>query len=410
MRLLTLIPLIVLAATTIRAQENWPEYRGPTGDGQAPNADLPVEIDEKTHVRWKTPIHGKGWSSPVVWGQQIWLTTATPDGKVQSALCVDLDSGKVLRDMVIYENEKPDFCHPMNSYASCTPVIEEGRIYIHFGTYGTVCLDTKTGDRIWDRRDLKCNHFRGPASSPIVHDGMLVVAFDGFDYQYVVSLDTKTGKTVWKKDRNIKYGTTNGDLKKAYCTATVIEVDGQSQVICPSAMATIAYEPKTGEQLWMAYHGGMNASARPLFGQGLLFITNGMGGMVAVRPDGRGDVTKTHLAWNIKKSVAKKSSQIMVDGLLYMVSDNGIISCLEPKTAKPLWQERYGGEFAASPICAGGKIYFFGRTGKISVIEPGREYKLLAENQLGDGYMASPAIVGDKMILRSKTHLYCVSK
>ncbi len=410
MRLLTLFFLMVLSARSAPGQENWPEFRGPTGDGQATAADLPVEIDEKTHVRWKTPIHGKGWSSPVVWGKQIWLTTATVDGKVQSALCVDIDSGKILRDMVIYENAKPDFCHPMNSYASCTPVIEKGRIYIHFGRYGTVCLDTATGERIWERRDLLCNHFRGPASSPILYNDLLMVAFDGFDYQYVIAFDKKTGKTVWKKDRNIKYGTDNGDLKKAYCTATVIEVAGQPQVICPSAKATIAYAPKTGEQLWMAYHGGMNASARPLFGQGLVFITNGMGGMVAVRPDGRGDVTKTHTAWNIKKSVAKKSSQILVDGLLYMVSDNGIISCLEPKTAETVWQERYGGEFAASPIHADGKIYFFGRTGKVPVIKPGRKFQLLADNELGDGYMASPAIVDNKMILRSKTHLYCLSK
>ncbi len=410
MRIVSFICLVLLSGTTVVAQENWPEFRGPTGDGHALDADLPVEIDPATTVRWETAIHGKGWSSPVVWGKQIWLTTATEDGHTQSALCVDLDSGKILRDMVIFENAEPDFCHPMNSYASCTPVVEEGRVYLHFGTYGTVCVDTKTGERIWQRRDLHCNHFRGPAASPIVYDGMLIVSFDGFDYQYVVALNKDTGETIWKKDRDIDYGTDNGDLKKAYCTAQVIDVDGQPQLIYPSAVATIAYTPRTGEMLWKVYHDGMNASARPIYGEGLVFITNGMGRMVAVRPDGRGDVTETHKVWDIRASVAKKSSQILVDGLLYMVSDNGIISCLEPKTGKAVWQERLGGEYAASPIYAGGKLYFFSREGDIVVIEPGREFKLLAKSQLGDGYMASPAVVGNKMVLRSKSYLYCVSK
>lgn len=391
------------------ADSTWPEFRGPSGDGHADGATLPVAVDAST-VRWETPIHGKGWSSPVVWGNQVWLTTATEDGKRMSVICVDRETGKVVHDRVLLANESPAFCHPMNSYATPTPAIEEGRVYIHFGSYLTACLDTNTADVIWQRRDLECDHFRGPASSPILYDGKLYVAYDGFDVQYVVALDKKTGETIWKREREINYGTDNGDLKKAYCTAQIIEVGGAKQLVYPSAVATIAYDPQTGQTLWTVYHAGMNASARPLLGNGLVFITNGMGAMVAVRPDGSGDVTGTHIAWSAERGVAKKSSLLLVDGLLYMNSDDGVISCRDPETGDIHWQKRAGGEFAASPIYADGRIYFFSVEGDVLTVRPGATFDMLAETKLGDGFMASPAVVGNDLILRSKSSLFCVRK
>jgi outer membrane protein assembly factor BamB len=325
-------------------------------------------------------------------------------------MCVDRRDGSVVHDLLVFENENPDFCHPLNSYATPTPVVEEGRVYAHFGKYGTICLDTRTAATLWQRRDLPCNHFRGPASSPVLHQGKLIVAFDGFDIQYVVALDKLTGETVWNQKRDIDYGTENGDLKKAYCTAQIITVDGVEQLISPSAVATIAYAPATGEMLWRVYHEGMNASARPLYGAGLVFLTNGMGKMVAVRPDGHGDVTDTHVAWSSRKSVARKSSQLFDDGLLYMVSDGGVISCLVATTGQNVWQYRAGGDFAASPILAAGRMYFFDTEGRVLVLKPGREFELLAESKLGDGYMASPAVVRNELILRSRSHLYCVKE
>ena len=401
--------LILALSKAVFAEENWPEYRGPEGDGHAAGADLPDKVDESV-VKWKTAIHGKGWSSPVVWGNQIWLTTATEDGAQMSVLCIDRTTGNVIHDRVLVENESPAFCHPMNSYATPTPVVEDGRVYVHFGTYLTACLDTATGKEIWSRRDLACDHHRGPASSPILHDGKLFVAYDGFDVQYVVAFDAENGSTLWKKDRSIDYGTDNGDRMKAYCTAQVIEVNGKEQLIYPSAAATIAYNPQTGDELWTVYHAGMNASARPVFQDGLLFITNGSGSMVAVRPDGQGDVTGTHIQWSDRKGVAKKSSQLLVDGLFYMTSDDGILSCREPATGEMVWQKRVAKEFAASPIFADGKIYLFSTAGEVLTIRPGREYVLLAKSELGDGYMASPAVVGNDLILRSKSHLYLIRK
>jgi len=402
--------IVLLLVSTSFAGDRWPEYRGPKGNGHADATGLPLEFGETKNVRWKTEIHGKGWSSPVVWDGQVWLTTATEDGKRMYALCVDLESGAIRHDLLVFENEEPQYCHPMNSYATPTPVIEEGRVYVHFGAHGTACLDTATGEKLWERRDLPCNHFRGPASSPILHGERLYIHFDGFDHQYVVCLEKNSGKTVWKKDRSFDYGTDNGDRKKAYCTPQIIEAGGRLQLLSPAAVATVAYDPASGEELWTVRHGGMNASARPLFGHGLAFITNGMGGLVAVSPTGSDDVTGSHVAWSTRQSVAKKSSQLLVGGEIYMVSDNGIFSCLDAKTGKTVWRERLGGEYAASPVYADGRIYFFSRDGECPVLAPGSEFRLLAENRLGDGFMASPAVVGRSLIVRCKSHLYRLEK
>jgi outer membrane protein assembly factor BamB len=409
MRLASTLLALALAAMlpAVRAaDDNWPQYRGPGGAGQSGATGLPLKWSEKENVRWKTPIHDKGWSSPVVWGDQIWMTTALENGKELFAVCVDRDSGKVLHDIKVFDVEKPAFCIAFNSYASSTPVVEAGRVYVHFGSAGTACLDTGSGKVLWQRRDLPCDHWRGPGSSPVLGDGLLFLIFDGYDVQYVAALDKTNGKTVWKKDRNIKYRIDDGDIKKAYCTPALVEVGGKKQLVCPSAEATIAYEPKTGEEIWRVHHGGMNAAMPPLPGHGKLFWTNGSGALVAVRPDGSGDVTRTHLDWTVNKVMPTRSSAVLIDDLLYLVSDQGIAYCVEAKTGKVAKQERLGGNFTSSPVHADGRIYISNQDGATYVIEPGRELKVLAVNDLDDGCMASPAAVGKSLFLRTKTHLY----
>jgi outer membrane protein assembly factor BamB len=287
-------------------------------------------------------------------------------------------------------------------------VIEEGRVYVHFGAPGTACLDTGTGKILWSRPDLVCDHFRGPASSPILYGNLLIVAYDGYDYQYVVAFDKHTGKTVWRRDRNIEYGTDNGDAKKAYSTAKIIEVDGQPQLVYPSAGATIAYEPQSGEEIWRINHGGMNASNPPLFGHGLLFLNTAAGGfkLFAMRADGRGDLTKTNVVWKTATGVPTRSSPVLVDDLMFMVSDAGIATCIEAKTAKTVWQKRLKGEFSSSPLYADGRIYFCNQDGQTFVVAATRDYELLATNDLADGCMASPAVYDKAIYLRTKTHLY----
>jgi outer membrane protein assembly factor BamB len=409
--------LLLSISSLVRADaaghENWPEFRGPQGDGHSDAVGLPIRWSESENIRWKTPIHDKGWSSPVIWESQIWLTTATADGKKLFAVCIDRESGKTLHDIPLFDVAQPGFCPPLNSYASPTPVVEAGHVYVHFGSYGTACLDTSTGKTLWSRRDLPCHHWRAPGSSPILYDNLLYIHFDGYDTQYVIALDKLTGRTVWKRDRDIDYGTNNGDLKKAFGTPRVVQVKGQAQLISPSAVATIAYDPATGREVWKVYHGGMNVSARPLFDRGLLFLTTGDGAhdrMLAITPDGSGNITNHSIAWRQSRGVPSRASLLVVGELLYMANEVGMATCLEARTGEMVWQKRLGDQFWASPIYADGRIYFFGREESASVIEPGREGKLLSANRLDDGCMASPAVAGKALFVRTKTHLYRIEK
>lgn len=410
MRSLTLVCCLILSSLAA-ATEQWPQYRGPAGNGHAEGSRPPVTWSETENIRWRTAIHGKGWCSPVIWNDQVWLTTATEDGKDMFALCVDKKSGEIVRDIRLFQNEKPRFCHATNSYASPTPVIEEGRIYIHFGSYGTACLDTKTGETLWSRRDLLCDHWRGPGSSPILFAGMLIVHFDGYDYQYVVALNKETGETVWKTDRDIDYGTDDGDFMKAYSTPIVVDVDGRPQLISPAAKATIAYDPFSGKELWKVRYEQHSAATRPIFGHGLFYINTGFpkAQLWAVRTGGEGDITDTHVQWTMTRSVPSMPSQLLIGDLLYMIHD-GVATCMDAKTGNVVWTERVSGKYLASPVHVAGKIYFFDRDGKTTVIAAGREYVQLAENHLEKGFMSSPAVSGDALFLRTTTHLYRIEE
>ncbi|NQT38936.1 MAG: PQQ-binding-like beta-propeller repeat protein [Planctomycetes bacterium] len=390
------------------ADEQWPQFRGPTGDGQSSATDLPIRWSETENIVWQTPIHGRGWSSPVVWDDQIWMTTATEDGRRMAAVCVDRESGKIVHDILMLEGHEPEEIHTLNSYASPTPVIEAGRVYVHFGSYGTKCLDTATGRTVWERCDLECDHYRGPGSSPVLCGDRLILHFDGIDVQYIVALDKTTGKTVWKTDRSTDFGTLDGDLRKAYSTPTIVPLDGRLRMFSPGAQAAWAYDAETGKELWtVRYPGGYSNVSRPLFVDGLVLLNTGFGRpqLWAVRCGGHGDVTDTHVVWKVTKNIPAKPTPVIVDGLIYMASDTGIASCLDAATGKTIWQQRIGGAYSASPIHAAGRIYFFSHEGKTTVIEPGREYKELAVNQLDDGFMASPAVVGKAIYLRTKTRL-----
>ncbi|PHS12294.1 MAG: quinonprotein alcohol dehydrogenase [Blastopirellula sp.] len=406
-----LFPYAMLASLLVPLSahaESWNQFRGPQGNGQVSDVSLPVTWSETENIAWKTEISGKAWSSPVVTGNQIWMTNATEDGKRLSAICVDAKSGKILHDVTVFDVAEPAFCIPYNSYASPTPVVEGNRLWVHFGSAGTACIDTKEAKVLWTRQDLPCDHLRSAGSSPVVFGDLLFLTFDGADYQYVAALNKETGDTVWKKDRMIEYGTDNGDLKKSYSTPTIFQHKGRWQLVSPASVATESYDPFTGELLWTVYHAGFNAAARPLYSHGKVFINLQRGlCLLAVRPDGSGDVTKTHIVWDTKKSTPTRPSQLIIGDHLYMVNDKGIASCVELETGKATWTERMGGPHSGSPICADGRIYFVAEDGKMRVIaaDP-KEFRLLAENELATGCMASPAVIDDNLLIRTKTHLY----
>jgi len=409
MRFCLTLVVCLSSIVSVRAGDDWPQFRGPTGDGHSPAKNLPTRWSETENIVWKTPIHDKGWSSPVIRGDQIWMTTALATGKEFFAVCVDRKSGKIVHDIKVFTEEKPAFCHEYNSYASPTPIIENDRVYVHFGAHGTACLDTTSGKILWEQRELKCDHFRGPGSSPFLYGNLIILTFDGFDVQYLAALDKNTGKTVWRKDRGIKYPNSNGDLRKAYSTPSILKVAGKDQLVSPSAEATISYDPLTGDENWRITHGGMNAAGKPVFGHDLMFLTSGhTAQLIAVKQGGKGELAKDQIAWKWGRNVPSRPSLLLVDDLLYFVDDAGVGACLEAKTGKQLWTERLGGRTCASPVYANGMIYVFDEDGKGTVVATGPDFKKIATNQLNAGCMASPAIAGDQLFVRTKTHLYCI--
>jgi outer membrane protein assembly factor BamB len=418
-----------------RGASHWPQYRGPEGDGIARGARPPVEWAEDRNVRWKTPIPGKGWASPVIWGHQVWIATATEDGRELSVLCVDADSGQVLRRQKLFEVASPQFCHKFNSYASPTPVAEEGRVYVTFGSPGTAALNSATGEVLWERRDFECNHYRGAGSSPILHGNLLITHFDGSDHQYLVALDKATGKTVWRVHRSIDFQDLGpdgkpmieGDLRKAYSTPHVAVIDGVATLLSQGAKAVYAYLPATGEEVWrVEERQNHSASDRPIYSPalGLVFAATGFsqGQLLAIRPGRKGEVVDANgetaapagrqlqVAWKSKRGIPKKPSLLLLEpaGLLFGIEDGGVATCWDAKTGEALWNERVGGNHSSSPLLADGRIYFFSEEGKTHVVAADRTYRKLAENALGDGFMASPAVTGNALVLRSRTHLYRV--
>jgi outer membrane protein assembly factor BamB len=404
-----------MVVATGDSADRWPQFRGPRGDGHSDAKGLPLEWSETENVKWKTPIHDQGRSSPVIWDNQIWMTTATADGKRLYAVCVDRDTGRIVHDVHVFDVQQPqEIWGNKNGHASPTPVIEAGRVYVHFGSYGTACLDTRTGRTLWARRDLNCEHRVGPASSPVLYGELLIFHVDGCDQRYVVALDKSTGKTVWKTDRSADYQGVPAIFSYSCCTPMVVQLAGRLQMISPGARAVVAYDPLTGEELWQVTTQGWAVVPRPLAGHGLAFVTTDHNHpeLLAVRPDGRGDVTDSHVVWRIAQGVPSVPSFLLVEELLYMVSDLGIVSCVEAASGEVVWKERLPGSYRASPIYADGRIYIANVDGVTAVIKPGRRFDVLAVNKLGDAaqLQASFAVAGTALFVRTETHLYRIEE
>ena len=425
MRAISLLKLVLCLATVLAAEAaGWPDFRGPTGDGHADNATgkasgLPTHWSETDGVKWKTPIPEKGISSPVVMDGQVWLTTATEDGHDFYVIRVDAETGKITLNEKLFHSDNPESLGngaSMNSYATPSAVLEPGRVYVHFGSFGTACLDAKTGKVLWKRDDLPCRHYRGASSSPVLFENLLILTFDGADLQYHAALDKKTGKTMWKTDRSVEWNDENvpgqmakdGDLRKAHSTPLIVKVRGNPQMLSSGAKAAYGYDPRTGRELWKVQYNDWSVAPRPIFDGSLAFMVTGLTKkeLWAVKPDGAGDVTDTHVLWKLKAGVGKYASPILVNGLIYTPADESFITCADSKTGAVVWTERVGGKFAASPILADGHLYFFDQAGKCHVIEPGRSLKILATNTLAEGCMASPAVDGKSLFVRTKGHLY----
>ena len=395
---------IFLVLLTLIAQ--WPEFRGPGGQGHSSERGLPLTWGEGKNVAWKTPVPGLGWSSPVVADGRVWLTAAIEKRGISlRVLAYDVASGREVVNVEAFN--VPSYrreINPKNSWASPTPVIDNGRVYVHFGADGTAALTT-AGEIVWKTRfDYASQH--GAGGSPIVYGDLLIFNCDGSDQAFVVALDKHTGKVKWKTNRGFP-------ADQAYTTPLVIRAADRDQLISVGAFRARSYDPSTGKEIWrVRYDEGFSNVPRPVFAHGLVYITTGFQqpSLLAVRPDGKGDVTKTHVAWTLTRGAPLTPSPLAVGDELYVVNDGGIATCLDGKTGTIIWQARLGGTYSASPVFADGRIYFSAEQGVTTVMAPGKTFQRLATNTLDGALLASMAVSGGSLFLRTESHLYRIAE
>jgi outer membrane protein assembly factor BamB len=397
--------LLLLLCSTLLAAEDWPQFRGPTGQGHSTEQNLPVEWSETTNIAWKVPVAGRGWSSPVVAHGRVWLTTAVREnGTSLRAVAFDVKSGRQVVDTEVFKLRATNPLHPKNSFASPTPIIEGDRVYVHFGADGTAALTT-AGEVVWKTRQLyESQH--GDGGSPALHGDLLIFSGDGSDAAFVVALDKRTGKVRWKTSRRQPWD-------QAYSTPLVIRVGGRDQVVSVGAYRAAAYDATTGKELWFVSYGeGFSNVPRPVFAHGLVYIATGFQqpALMAVRVDGTGDVTRTHVAWTLKRGAPLTPSPLLVGDELYVVNDGGIATCLDAKTGETYWVQRLGGAFSASPVFADGRIYFLSEEGASTVIAPGKVFQRLATSTLDGGILASMAVADGAIFIRTDSHLYRIAR
>lgn len=392
--------LFVLTAFAVSA-EDWPEFRGPTAQGHSTERGLPLEWSESRNVMWKTRVPGLGWSSPVIAGGRVWITSAIKErGGSLRALAFDLETGRELVNVEVFRTRSADPLNAKNSLASPTPIVEGDRVYVHFGADGTAALTT-SGEMVWKSR-LSYESQHGSGGSPVLYGDLLIFSADGSDRAFVIALEKQTGKTRWKTSRR-------QPSDQAYSTPLVIRVGDRDEVVSVGAFRAAAYEPESGKEIWrVGYGDGFSNVPRPVYGHGLVYIATGFQQptLIAVRPDGTGDVTRTHVAWTLRRGAPLTPSPLLVGDELYIVNDGGIVSCLDATTGETRWQHRLDGNFSASPVFADGRIYFLNEEGVATVMLPGKEFRTLATNHVDGATLASMAVSAGSIFIRTDTHLY----
>jgi outer membrane protein assembly factor BamB len=404
-------PLLLLIVT-VEAAAEWPEFRGPTGQGISTATNLPIEWSAARNVVWKQPVNGSGWSSPVIDRGRIFLTSGVPasgSGPSLRALCFDARTGSLLWDTEIFAATESSTqpIHDKNSPASPTPIIDGDHIYVHFGHHGTACVDW-SGRIVWRNATLPYNPVHGNGGSPIVVDDRLIFSADGGRDPFVVALNKRTGDVVWKVPR-----TTSARQTFSFCTPLLVTVGGRQQIISPGSGVVSALDPRDGRERWRVHYGqGYSVVPRPVFGHGLLFIATGFNraDLLAIRADGEGDATDTHIAWRTTKGAPLTPSVLLIGDELYAVSDMGVASCWDAKTGTLHWQERLEGNYSASPIAAEGRIYFQNESGTGTVIRASREFTKLATNKLEERTLASYGVAENSLFIRTAGHLYRIAQ
>ena len=405
--------LAALAVLPPLAAADWSQFRGPTQNGHAGSAKPPTEWDAKKNVTWRKELPGEGWSSPVAVGGKIFLTAAVPGaGKGDyslRALCLDAKTGEIVWDREVFQEKvgSAPKIHQKNSHASPTALVDGGDVFVHFGHMGTACLAAADGKIRWTQQALAYKPVHGAGGSPVLAAGKLIFSIDGTDLQAVVALDRKTGKIAWQTPRK-----TSPVKAFSFCTPLLISVNGREQLVSPGSDVVMALDPQTGREVWRVRYSGYSVVPRPVFANGVVYFSTGYDSPVlyAIRADGKGDVTDTHVVWTAKKGVPRNASPLLVDGALYLAADDGTVTCLDAKTGAERWSERVGKAYSASPIYAGGHVYLLDEFGLATVLKPGSSFDPVATNKLNERSLASPGVDGDALLLRTEKALYRIEE
>ena len=415
----------------------WPQWRGFDASGHAPKRNFPKNWSSRNNIIWKTALPGRGHSSPIHDGKDIWVTTAleTPATEEEKkerlkennglptvtvlsklslrALKINPTSGEILRDIEVFKKNRPQWVHKLNSYASPSPLIDDGRLFLHFGAYGNACIDSESGKIIWKNNEkrLWVMHENGPGSSPVLWKNLMIFHLDGSDNQSIVALQKDTGKIAWQTTRSGEMRE-NPQFQKSYSTPIIEKFNGQSVLISCAADWVYGYNPENGKELWKIKYGilGFSNVARPVVDHGMIFLSTCFMKAEIHAYQYEGLVTPK-LAWKMTKGAPKMPSPILVGDQLYIVNDGGILSCVNAKTGELDWRERLDGEFSASPTFANGLLYLSDRAGKTTVIRPGKSLQIIAENELeGAPHMASFAPFQNSFLIRTDSTLYRVGQ
>jgi outer membrane protein assembly factor BamB len=426
LRLVTLFCFLLLNPFTLSEKacaqdKNWTHFRGSNLNGIAEAKNIPLTWNDSV-VKWKTKIHDEGYSSPVVYDNQIWITAATPDGKELYAVCTDFQTGKILYDIKVFTPDDIEGKHSLNTYASPTACIEKGFVYVHYGSLGTACINTSNGSIVWKRTDFKVKHAQGPASSPVLYKNLLILHLEGTDKRFIVALDKSNGKTVWMTSRPEEpYQPLALIGRKAYITPLILNVEGRDMLISNGAAVCIAYDPNDGKEIWRVVDGAESTIAMPVSENGVIYwytgFTMGDDGkkyteLIAVNPKGKGDITATNVLWKKREELSRNQSltPVIKDGLIYTVNTRNILMCIDAATGKEIWSEHVKSNYDSSPLYINGNIFFFSVKGEVLVIKAGRKYEPVATSHMDSGIWASPAVLRSSVILRTQKFLYRIGK
>ncbi|MDO4587645.1 MAG: PQQ-binding-like beta-propeller repeat protein [Planctomycetia bacterium] len=403
-------------STRIFAEEfNWPEFLGPNGLGiaESNNVSAPITWSEEKNIAWKVEVPGCGWSSPVIWDNQIWLTTSIENETKRLAICYDLNSGQKLLETTVFEVAEKERCHSVNSFASSTSVIEDGRLYVHFGAIGTAAIDSATGEKIWERTDIQWEPIQGYGASPILFENLLILTCDGTDFQFLIALNKETGETVWKTERSADFEGIVPLFRKGYCSPLVVHYQGIDYLLSSSSKSAYAYDPRTGQERWrfdFPLDVSETSTMRPKVWNNRVVVNSGFGTkatLFALDFTQSGILTEEDIIWENDNNINQCLTPVLVNDHLFGADGRGIIYCISMETGETIWTKRIGGGHWASPVAQKERIYFFNDQNETVIIANNpEECQIIAKNQLDDGCMATPAFIGNAIILRTKTHLY----